>query len=144
VSDNTNDQIMIKDYENTPLKGPTSLAYNKEEDILYMTDGGNFLNSSLYPSNGSLYMIDIDSKIMRPLLHNCLSFPSDVLYDPIKGYLYVAETFANRVIRLVQSPQGVYNSSVFYQFSGRLGPTALAIDELGNLYVARYEFQQVI
>lgn len=77
---------------------------------------------------------------MRPILHNCLSFPSDVLYDQVKGNVYVAETFANRVIRLTQNPYGVYNASIFYQFNGRLGPTALALDEIGNLYVARYEY----
>jgi hypothetical protein len=30
--------------------------------------------------------------------------------------------------------------SVFYQFSGRMGPSAIAIDTDGNLYVARYDF----
>lgn len=134
---------MIKEYEDNPLKGPTSLAYNKEENILYITDAGNFLNSSLYPCNGSLYAIDLDTKIMKPLLYNCLSFPADVYYDSVKSVIYVAEAFANRIVRLAQHPVGVYNSSVFYQFSGRMGPTALAMDELGNLYVARYEYQIV-
>jgi hypothetical protein len=47
---------------------------------------------------------------------------------------------ANRVLRFVQRPAGVYHSSVFHQFSGRLGPSALAVDADGNLYVARYDF----
>lgn len=133
----------MKDFEEQNLKGPTSITYNKEDNILYVTDAGNFSQSPLYPNNGSLYIIDIDSKIMRPILHQCLSYPSDVLYDSEKGFVYLAETFANRIIKLTEYPQGVYNSSVFFQFHGRLGPTSLAMDELGNLYVARYEYPLV-
>lgn len=135
------ENVLVKEYDDIPLLGPTSIAFNKDENVLYITDGGNFMNASIYPSNGSLYIIDLDSNIMRPLLYNCLSFPADVLYDSTRQYVYVAETMANRIIRLVQHPEGVYHSSVFYQFNGRLGPTALALDEFGNLYVARYDFQ---
>jgi sugar lactone lactonase YvrE len=124
-----------------PLRGPTSLVFNKDDNVIYFTDAGNFMNAAVYPTTGSLYMIDLDSKIMRPLLHSCLSHPSDVIYEPINGYVYAADTLANRIIRLTQNPSGVYHSSVFFQFSGRVGPTALAVDESGNLYVARYEFQ---
>ena len=140
-NNHTIDQILIKDYNEVPLKGPTSLAFNKEDNVIYFTDAGNFVNVSVYPSNGSLYLIDLDSKVMRPILHNCLSHPSDVVYEPTNGYVYVAETLANRIIRLAQNPSGVYHSSVFFQFNGRVGPSALAVDESGNLYVARYEFQ---
>ena len=47
---------------------------------------------------------------------------------------------ANRVLRFVQRPAGVYHSSVFHQFSGRMGPSALAVDPDGLIYVARYDF----
>ena len=46
----------------------------------------------------------------------------------------------NRVLRFVQRPAGVYHSSVFHQFSGRMGPSALAVDPDGLIYVARYDF----
>ena len=34
----------------------------------------------------------------------------------------------NRLLRLVQRPLGVYHCSVFYQFSGCLGPSGMARD----------------
>ncbi len=59
------------------------------------------------------------------------------------GPRYVAEMMANRVLRFVQRPAGVFHSSVFYQFSGRMGPSALCCDSEGTLYVARYDFAGV-
>ena len=79
--------------------------------------------------------------ILRPLLLNCLAYPADLVYDNHRGNLYVIETFANRVLRFIQNPLGVYHATVFFKFSGRVGPTAITIDEFGNIYVARFEFQ---
>ncbi len=133
-------QILIKDYEGMPLKGPTSLYYKKSEDSLLICDAGYFGTTSLTTSTGSLYIMSIEDQTCRSVLLNCLSYPADVIWDE-NGYIYLVETFANRVLRLVQGPNGVYHASVFHQFFGRLGPTAIAIDAIGNIYVARYEFQ---
>ena len=89
----------------------------------------------------SLYILDLETNIIKPLLHNCLAYASDLVYDYNRACLYVAETFENRIIRLEQNPIGVYNMTHFFQFSGRIGPSALAIDNNGYIYVARFEFQ---
>lgn len=52
---------------------------------------------------------------------------------------YVAEQMKNRVLRFFQKPEGVFHSSVFCQFSGGVGPNAIAIDSKGNVYVAQYD-----
>jgi len=123
------------------------LAYNSDEKSVYICDSGTFGTTTLNRPTGSLYIMEMNSEdqpyLLRPLLYNCLSQPSDVLYDHIRGMVYVAETYANRVIRLAQNPSGVYHASVFHQFQGTIGPTALAMDELGNLYVGRYEYQVI-
>ena len=102
---------------------------------------------TLNKPHGSIYLFELREldgyNMMRPLLLNCLANPTAIIYDNNKGNLYVAETFANRIVRLTQNPVGVYHASVFYQFSGRFGPTCLAIDDLGNLYVGRFEFQVI-
>jgi gluconolactonase len=133
--------VLMKDYECVPLKGPSSLAINNKENRIFICDAGYFGTTSLNNPNGSLYLIELDSKICRPLLLNCLSYPADIIYDDNSQSAYLVETFTNRVIRLIQSPPDIFHSSVFHQFSGRVGPTAIAIDALGNIYVARYEFQ---
>lgn len=134
-------QILIKDFEDSPLKGPTSLCYYREENCLLVCDGGDFGTTSLGWPKGSVFVVELETKIMRPILLECLAYPADIVYDNIKCVAYVAETYANRVIRLIENPLGVFHPSVFYQFSGRLGPTALAMDDIGNIYVARFEFQ---
>jgi sugar lactone lactonase YvrE len=136
------ENILVNEFEDQPLKGPTSLSYNSEENILYLTDAGGFMDSNLYENKGSLYIVDLESKIMRKICSS-LSYPADVVYDHARRYVYIAETYANRVIRLAQNPDGVYHSTVFYQFNGRFGPSALTVDEYGNLYIARYEFQDL-
>ena len=136
---------MVSEYEGIPFKGPTSLAYNTEDNILYIADTGPFGNISMSKPHGSVYLYDLREldglQMMRPLMFNCLSYPSAIIYDNNKGNLYIAETFTNRIIRLTQNPKGVYHASVFYQFSGRVGPTCLALDDLDNIYVGRFEFQ---
>ena len=49
----------------------------------------------------------------------------------------------NRILRLKLNEDGIYITSVFYQFNGWIGPSALTVDENGNLYVARYEYSPV-
>lgn len=71
-------------------------------------------------------------RCLRPIILN--SRPA-----PLVLYRYVAEMMANRVLRFFQQPAGVYHSSVFHQFSGGVGPSCLAIDSNGNLYVGHYE-----
>lgn len=46
----------------------------------------------------------------------------------------------NRILRFVQRPSGVYHYSVFYQFSGGLGPSSLTCDTQGRVYVTSYDF----
>jgi aspartate beta-hydroxylase len=45
----------------------------------------------------------------------------------------------NRLLRYFERPEGVYHGSVFYQFSGGVGPSSVAVDKEGNIYVAQYD-----
>ena len=90
-----------------------------------------------------MYVVDGPQQLLRPLAHECLAHPAGLALSADQNVVYVAETMANRVLRFAQSPVGVYHMSVFHQFSGMLGPTALACDpKSGNLYVARFDFKE--
>jgi len=133
--------VLMKDYEGIPLKGPTSLAVNNKEGRIFICDAGYFGSTSMNNPNGSLFLYEMDTKITRTLLSNCLAYPADVIYDDQSQSAYLVETFTNRVIRIIQNPPDIFYSSIFHQFAGRIGPTAIAMDAMGNIYVARYEFQ---
>ncbi len=139
--DTFSDDCHRKDYEGFPFKGPTSLFYNKEDEMLIYCDSGYFGSSSLNKPNGSIYIEE--SNGMRPILLNCLANPADIAIDSGRGVIYVCETFTNRILRISHIGNQPI-TSVFYQFAGRVGPTAIALDDPinGNLYVARYDFKE--
>lgn len=49
----------------------------------------------------------------------------------------------NRILKVVLHENGTYHTSVFKQFSGRFGPTAIAVNHDGLIYVARFDFAQI-
>lgn len=133
--------VFFKSYESLPLKGPSSLILNQKENYLLVSDSGHFGSTSLNNPNGSLFHIDLETSMCKPILLNCLAYPSDIFYDESTDMIYICETYRNRVLRIAQNPLGIFHCSVFHTFNGRVGPTAIAIDEVGNIYVSRYEFQ---
>ena len=108
----------------------------------YFTDAGPLGESSLAAPKGSVFMVEARQNLLKPLALRCLAHPAAVACNDATGALFVAEQMANRVLRLVQKPSGVYHAAVYHQFSGRFGPSALAVDpRTGVLYVGRYELR---
>ena len=130
---------LVKDYENCPLLGPHTLMFSPTNNTLYFTDSGVMGMTNLEAPKGSLFCIDFEYDVLKPLAYHCLAQPTGVVASS-DGRIYVSETCANRIIRFVKSSSGVYHASVFFQFAGKYGPTALAMNHNDLLYVARYDF----
>ena len=140
IEKNKESNVFFKEYCGVSLKGPTSLVRSKEDDYVIVTDAGQFGSSSLNNSNGSVYLYDLNNWVLRPLILNTLSYPIDIYHDKEDDIFYICEMLSNRVLRLIQSPKGVFHSSVFHTFNGKLGPSAITMDEIGNIYVAISDF----
>jgi len=127
----------VGDYEAKQLKGPTAIEIDSRGNMFFC-DSGPFGETTLQAPRGSVFTISADGQLLQPLALECLAHPCGlaVLRD---GGVIVAEMMANRLLRFVQRPTGVYHCSVFYQFSGGIGPSAIAYDE-DNLYIARFDF----
>ncbi|CAE7276682.1 gnl [Symbiodinium sp. KB8] len=133
--------VHVEDYEGKPFKGPHSITFDSE-GTMYFTDPGPLGESTLANPVGSLFTIRSDG-LLRPLALECLAHPTGIAVSPGDKAVYVAETMANRILRLVADPSGVFHTSVFASFSGRLGPVALACDHErgGVLYVGHFDFE---
>ena len=136
--------ILVGDYEGKPFCGPNSLAFDGEGN-LFFTDSGPMGETSLVSPKGSVFCVEVADQLLKPLALECLAHPSGVAVSPDGKIVYVAETMANRILRFVKQNNGVFLSSVFYQFSGGFGPTALsyvhdAQARTSYLLVARFDF----
>ena len=133
---------VIKDFDGNNLKGPNSMVLSEKNNSLFFTDSGPMGESNLENPCGSIFAIDLGVSMLKPIVYGKLAHPSGLALSPNENILYVAETLLNRILRVVIHSSGVYHTSVFYQFSGRLGPTALAVSPSGQLYVARFDFAE--
>ena len=80
--------------------------------------------------------------MLSPISLENLASPAGIALSANQKMVYVAETMTNRVLRFFQQPEGVFHGSVFYQMSGGVGPTSLATDRQGHLYVACYDTKE--
>jgi len=132
----------VKEYEQSQFLGPNSLCLSRQTGMLYFTDSGPFGETSLQNPRGSVFAISPATQLLIPLCLNTLAHPCGLALSPDEKNIYVAETAMNRILRFTQSPPSVFHCSVFYQLSGRFGPTALAVSALGDLFVAHFDFAE--
>jgi sugar lactone lactonase YvrE len=116
---------------------------SEKTNSLFFTDSGPLGESSLENPSGSLFVIDLHVSMLKPIIYGSLAHPAGLAMNQDQSILYVAETLKNRILRVVIHSSGVFHTSVFHQFSGRLGPTALAMNiQKKELFVARYDFAE--
>jgi hypothetical protein len=127
---------------------------------LYICDAGHIGETGLHSAKGSVFLVSADGQLLLPIALNCLAHPSALALAPaapadsVDGapggaaaegaapFVYVAEMAANRILRFARQPVDVFHGSVFYQFGGGAGPSALACAHDGSLFVGHFEFAQ--
>eukprot|EP00455_Lapot_gusevi_P048961 TRINITY_DN6855_c0_g1_i2.p1 TRINITY_DN6855_c0_g1~~TRINITY_DN6855_c0_g1_i2.p1 ORF type:complete len:289 (-),score=41.71 TRINITY_DN6855_c0_g1_i2:66-932(-) len=137
---------LVSDYEDKAFKGPSSVCLDSNH-VVYFTDSGHFGETTLQSPKGSLFAVV--GNALQPLAYECLAHPCSVAACALPSAsgasassecVYVCEMMQNRILRFIQHPKGVYHATVFYQFSGGVGPSSVVCDGHGNLFVARYNF----
>lgn len=78
--------------------------------------------------------------LLRPIALSCLAHPSAIALDITENVLYICETLKNRILKVYTGPKGHNVMTVFHQFSGKLGPTAIAVNKDGHIFVAKFEY----
>ena len=137
--------VVVNEYEGKALRGPSAAAFDSAGQ-LFFTDSGPLGETSLLDRKGSVFVVtgEANNRILRPLALESLACPAGVALNAEETAVFVSEMAANRVLRFVQRPAGVWHCAVFHQFAGRMGPTALCCDAArGLLYVARFELPEL-
>jgi sugar lactone lactonase YvrE len=133
-------ETYVRDYEHSQFLGPNSLCLSRQTGMLYFTDSGPFGETSLQNPRGSVFAISPATQLLTPLCLNTLAYPCGLALSPDEKNIYVCETAMNRILRFTQHPPGVFHCSVFCQLSGRFGPTAIAVNGAGDIFVAHFDF----
>jgi hypothetical protein len=71
----TNDEAIpfcVKEYQGNPFKGPKALTVNNEDNSILLCDSGYFESISLNNPLGSIFIMDLETNEIAPLLLNCL------------------------------------------------------------------------
>jgi sugar lactone lactonase YvrE len=135
-------ESVVAVYEDRPLKGPHSVISDRFGNI-YFTDSGPLGDTGLASPSGSVYCITNSpgSQILKPISLNNLAYPTGIAVSPDGKFIYVAEMMKNRLLRFFERPEGVFHGSVFYQFSGGVGPSSVACDASGTIYVGHFDIK---
>eukprot|EP00966_Prymnesium_polylepis_P005808 132430-Prymnesium_polylepis.1 len=132
---------LVKEYEAKAFKGPSSIAIDAAGNVFFL-DCGPLGETTLADAKGSAFQITADAQLLQPLALECLAHPSALAIAPDQRTIFVTEMMTNRLLRLVQRA-GAFHCSVFYQFSGRMGPSGVACDpSSGTLYVTQYDIKE--
>lgn len=137
--------VIVNEYEGKSLKGPNSAVFDSAGQ-LFFTDSGPLGETGLLEPRGSVFVVtgEANNRILRPLAYESLAYPSGIALSGDESSVFVSEMSANRILRFSQRPAGVWHCTVFHQFTGRFGPSALCTDPQRNLlYVARFELPEV-
>mmetsp|Transcript_26373 Transcript_26373/g.48178 ORF Transcript_26373/g.48178 Transcript_26373/m.48178 type:complete len:290 (-) Transcript_26373:109-978(-) len=132
----------VREYEQAQFLGPNSLCLSRQSGTIYFTDSGPFGETSLQNPRGSVFAISPSTQLLIPLCLNTLAHPCGLALSPDEKNIFVCETAMNRILRFSQHPVGVFHCSVFHQLSGRFGPTAIAISNTGEIFVAHFDFAE--
>ena len=73
--------------------------FPQTKDNLYFTDSGPWGETSIENPRGSVFVVDIQLGMVRPLALNCLAYPTGLVLANNDKILYVCETGMNRILR---------------------------------------------
>jgi gluconolactonase len=126
-------QVIADGYQGKSFLGPQDCTFDAHGK-LYFSDADGF--HPLDPS-GAVYLLRPGGAV--ELFASGFAFPNGLAVSNDGAYLFLAETFANRIHRFTLGDGGqARGQEVFADLDGGLGPDGLALDDKGNLCVAHF------
>jgi hypothetical protein len=91
---------------------------------------------------GSLFVLRGDNQKIRCLTFRKLAYPTGLKVDEEEKILLVCEMGENRILKYLLDENLSGNYTVFHQFSGRFGPSAI-FSFASKFYVSLFEFNDL-
>ena len=127
-------RVIFSSSNGSPLLGLNDLAF-ATDGTLYLTDQGQ---SGMHEPNGRVLRLSTDGHL-HAILDNCPS-PNGLVYEPRRGWLYVAMTRGNCLWRMPLVENRPSKVGVAIQLTGGIGPDGIALNGAGNLLVVQAPF----
>jgi sugar lactone lactonase YvrE len=124
-------QVVVNMYEDKEFLGPHAICFGKKGSFFF-TDSGPFGETNLHNPRGSVYCVA--NNMLKPIILDSLAYPTGLVLSPDSQLLFVCEMMTNRLLRFVKQA-ATWHCSVFYQFSGRVGPSSICCAPDGTMYV---------
>ena len=83
---------VIKDNDGKPLRGPHSMVLSEKNHTLYFTDCGPQGESCLESPTGSIFAIDLNENMLKPIIDSRLSQPTGMVMSNDQNKIFVCET----------------------------------------------------
>ena len=91
---------------------------------------------------GSLFVLKGDNQKLKCLSFRNLAYPTGLKVDDEEKVLMVCEMGENRILKFLIDENLSGNYTIFHQFSGRFGPSAI-FSYNSKYYVSLFEFNDI-
>src|SRR5829696_1620506 len=126
--------ILVNEFAGQPLNGANDLVFDSN-GVLYFSDPWR---SSAENPIGGFYRLFPDGGLER--IDHGLAFPNGVALSADGSYVYLAETYRNRILRYPINGDGTVGPrEKFADTDEPPGPDGMAFDVNGDLYVAHWD-----
>jgi gluconolactonase len=125
--------IVVNEYQGRPLNGANDLVFDRHGTVYFSDPWG----TSAENPTGGFYRYFADGRLEQ--LDTGLAFPNGVALDRDESYVYLAETYRNRILRYPINAAGSLGPRE--QWANTTlppGPDGMAFAANGDLYVAHF------
>jgi gluconolactonase len=137
-ADGSSAKIVVNSYRGQPLNGANDLVFDRAGAV-YFSDP--WATSAENPAGG-FYRYLPDGELQQ--IDAGLAFPNGVAIRPDETYVYLAETYRNRILCYEINSDGTLGPREhFADTATPSGPDGMAFDVEGNLYVAHFGMGRV-
>ena len=136
--DGSNARIVVNSYHGKPLNGANDLVFDRAGAVYFSDPWATSAENPI----GGFYRYLPDDQL--ELIDSGLAFPNGVAIRPDETFVYLAETYRNRILCYEINSDGTLGPREhFADTPTPSGPDGMAFDVEGNLYVAHYGLGRV-